>query len=167
MLEMDKIDNKILTEIQKNARLTNQDLADLIGLSPSACLRRFKALEETGVIQGYKTLLNAKQLGLGMTALLQVTVDKHVSKQFEVFETAVAKIPNVLECLLLTGQTADYQLKVVVKDLEQYQDILLNRITKINGVSGVHTSFVLREVINKTELPIEGRSPPWALFSEN
>ena len=155
MLKLDKIDNNILTLVQDNARLSNQDLADIIGLSPSACLRRFKALEESGLILGYKTILNAKKIGLGMTALLQVSVDKHVPEQFELFETAVEKMPNVLECLLLTGQTADYQLKVVVKDLEQYQDILLNHITKIAGVSGVHTSFVLREVINKTELPLE------------
>jgi len=116
VLKLDKIDNNILTLVQDNARLSNQDLADIIGLSPSACLRRFKALEESGLILGYKTILNAKKIGLGMTALLQVSVDKHVPEQFELFETAVAKIPNVLECLLLTGQTADYQLKVVVKD---------------------------------------------------
>jgi Lrp/AsnC family leucine-responsive transcriptional regulator len=151
---LDKIDKKILALIQENARLTNQDLADLVGLSPSACLRRFKVLEEAGFIKGYKTILDGKKLGLGMTALLHVSVDKHIQERFEVFENAVAKIPYVLECLLLTGQTADYQLKVVVKDLDQYQDILLNHITKIAGVNGVHTSFVLREVVHKSELPL-------------
>ena len=154
VFNLGKIDNKILILMQDNARLSNQDLADKVGLSPSACLRRFKALEETGLILGYKTILDAKKMGLGVTALLQVSVDKHVYEQFELFEAAVVKIPNVLECLLLTGQSADYQLKVVVKDLDQYQDILLNHITKISGVSGVHTSFVLREVVNKTNLPI-------------
>lgn len=151
---LDKIDKKILALIQNNARLSNQDLADLVGLSPSACLRRFKVLEGSGFIKGYKTILDGKKFGLGMTALLHVSVDKHIQERFEVFESAVAKIPYVLECLLLTGQAADYQLKVVVKDLEQYQDILLNHITKIAGVNGVHTSFVLREVIHKSELPL-------------
>ncbi len=153
-MQLDKIDKKILNIIQQNARLSNQDLADLIGLSPSACLRRFKTLEEAKLIQSYQAKLNAKKLGLSMTALVQVTVDKHNQKRFQEFETAIAKIPNVQECLLLTGQSADYQLKIVVKDLEQYQDILLNQLTKINGVNEVHTSFVLREVINKNQLPI-------------
>lgn len=154
-MKLDKIDKKILNLIQKNARLTNQNLADLVGLSPSACLRRFKALEESGFILGYRTILDAKKLDLAMTALLQISVDKHTQTRFVEFERAVDKIPNVIECLLLTGQSADYQLKVVVKDLEQYQDILLNHITKIAGVSELHTSFVLREVINKPALPLD------------
>lgn len=153
-MELNKIDKKILKFIQDNARLSNQDLADLIGLSPSACLRRFKALEETGLILAYHTVLDAKKIGLGMTALVQVSVDKHRQEKFDFFEAEIAKIPNVLECLLLTGQSADYQLKVVVKDLEQYQDILLNHITKIEGVNGVHTSFVLKEVFNNSALPL-------------
>ncbi len=153
-MELDKIDKKILTLLQKEARLSNQDIADQIGLSPSACLRRFKSLEASGLILGYQTLLDAKQLGLGMTVLLQVSVEKHSPKHFETFEKAIIKLPNVVECLLLTGQSADYQLRVVVKDLEQYQTILLNHITQIEGVNGVHSSFVLREVVSKAGLPL-------------
>lgn len=154
-MAFDRYDKAILSALQDNGRLSNQELADQIGLSPSACLRRFKSLEESGVILGYRTLLDAKMLGLDLTALVHISMDKHTHERFQEFEKAVHALPNVLECLLLTGQSADYQLKVVVKDLEAYQDLLLNYITQIDGVSGVHTSFVLRKVVNKTALPID------------
>ena len=154
-MQLDSYDKAILEALQNNGRLTNQEIADQIGLSPSACLRRFKALEESGVIIGYRTLLDSKKLGLDLMALLHISIDKHTKERFSQFEKAVQSMPNVLECLLLTGQTADYQLKVLVKDLEAYQDLLLNHITQITGVSGVHTSFVLRKVVNKTAIPIQ------------
>jgi Lrp/AsnC family leucine-responsive transcriptional regulator len=153
-MNLDHYDKAILNALQENGRLTNQEIADKIGLSPSACLRRFKALEESGVIVGYRALLDAKKLGLDLMALIHISMDKHTQERFNQFEKAVRALPNVLECLLLTGQTADYQLKVVVKDLEAYQDLLLNHVTQIEGVSGVHTSFVLRKVIDKSAVPI-------------
>ncbi|KUJ75662.1 AsnC family transcriptional regulator [Thiomicrospira sp. XS5] len=152
--KLDKYDKAILNALQNNGRLSNQELADQIGLSPSACLRRFKALETAGVIIGYRALLDARSLGLDLMALVHISMDKHTHERFEAFDDAIQALPNVVECLLLTGQTADYQLKVVVKDLEAYQDLLLNHITQIEGVSGVHTSFVLRKVVDKTALPI-------------
>jgi Lrp/AsnC family leucine-responsive transcriptional regulator len=152
---LDTYDKAILNALQNSGRLSNQEIADQIGLSPSACLRRFKALENSGLILGYRTLLDAKQLGLDLMALIHISMDKHTKERFEEFEASVQALPNVLECLLLTGQTADYQLKVVVKDLEAYQDLLLNHVTQIEGVSGVHTSFVLRKVVDKTALPID------------
>lgn len=154
MLQLDKFDKAILSALQENGRLSNQELADQIGLSPSACLRRFKALETSGLIVGYRALLDAKKLGLDLMALVHISVDKHTKERFQGFESAVQAIPNVLECLLLTGQSADYQLKVVVKDMDAYQDLLLNHLTQIDGVSGVHTSFVLRKVVDKTALPL-------------
>jgi len=153
-MQLDSYDKAILNALQNNGRLSNQELADKIGLSPSACLRRFKALEESEVITGYRTLLDAKKLGLDLMALVHISMDKHTKERFSQFEKSVQSMPNVLECLLLTGQTADYQLKVLVKDLDAYQDLLLNHITQITGVSGVHTSFVLRKVVNKTAIPI-------------
>lgn len=153
-MQLDNYDKSILKALQENGRLSNQEIADSIGLSPSACLRRFKALEESGIILGYRTLLDAKKLGLDLMALLHISMDKHTKERFSEFEAEVIALPNILECLLLTGQTADYQLKVVVKDLEAYQDLLLNHITQIKGVSGVHTSFVLRKVVDKTAIPI-------------
>ena len=86
--------------------------------------------------------------------LLQISMDKHTTERFSEFEKEVKAIPEVLECLLITGQTADYQLKIVVQDLDEYQKILLQQITKITGVTGVHSSFVLRHVVEKTDVPI-------------
>lgn len=144
MHNLDKFDHAILSELQANGRLTNQELAERIGLSPSPCLRRVKALEDAGIIAGYKAIINAEKLGLSLMALIHISMDKHTPERFDNFERSVSVLPEVLECLLITGQSADYQLKVQVKDMQAYQELLLHRITRIEGVSGVHTSFVLR-----------------------
>ncbi len=154
-MELDRTDKRILAELQNNGRISNQELADAIGLSPSPCLRRVRQLEDSGIIEGYTALLNASKLGLKLIALIQISMDKHTPERFEHFETVLAAYPEVLECLLITGQSADYLLKVAVQDMELYQDFLLNRITKIPGVSDVHSSFVLREVISTTKLPLD------------
>ncbi|MCH8265529.1 MAG: Lrp/AsnC family transcriptional regulator, partial [Proteobacteria bacterium] len=107
-----------------------------------------------GIINKQVTLLNASQLDLKLTALIQISMDRHTPDRFEVFEKQVRSYPEVIECLLITGQSADYQLKVVVPDMECYQEFLLNKITRIEGVTDVHSSFMLREVINTTELPL-------------
>jgi Lrp/AsnC family transcriptional regulator, leucine-responsive regulatory protein len=149
-MELDRYDRQILNILQTDGRISNQELADRIGLSPSPCLRRVRALEESGLIVGYRALLDAKALGLTLMALIHISMDRHTPERFATFETAVAKIPEVMECLLVTGQAADYQLKVTVKDLDAYQELLLKRITGIAGVAGVHSSFVLRRVVDKT-----------------
>lgn len=153
-MELDRFDRQILQILQTDARISNQELADHIGLSPSPCLRRVRALEESGLITGYRALLDAKLLGLTLMALIHISMDQHTPERFNDFETAIADIPEVMECLLITGQSADYQLKVVVKDLDAYQELLLKRITGIKGVSGVHSSFVLRRVVDKTAFPV-------------
>jgi Lrp/AsnC family leucine-responsive transcriptional regulator len=155
MGQLDKIDKRILEELQKNARLSNLELADKVGLSASPCLRRVKHLEEAGLINGYVALLNASKLGLKLMALVQISMDRHTPDRFEHFEAAVKTYPQILECILITGQAADYQLKVLVKDMEEYQDFLLNHLTRITGVTDVHSSFVLRQVISTTALPLE------------
>ncbi len=152
---IDRYDQQILQVLQEDGRISNQDLADRIGLSPSPCLRRVRALEESGVIVGYRALLDAKAVGLSLMALIHISMDQHTPERFKHFESQVAEIPEVMECLLITGQAADYQLKVVVKDMDGYQDLLLNRITRIKGVTGVHSSFVLRRVVDKTVLPVK------------
>lgn len=144
----------ILEILQQDGKISNQDLADRVGLSPSPCLRRVRALEEAGLIVGYRTLLDAKKIGLTLMALIGISMDQHTPERFTNFETGIAEIPEVLECLLITGQQSDYQLKVVVHDMDAYQNLLLNRITRIPGVSGVHTSFVLRQVVGRTALPL-------------
>jgi Lrp/AsnC family transcriptional regulator, leucine-responsive regulatory protein len=153
-MEIDRYDRQILAALQEDGRISNQDLADRIGLSPSPCLRRVRALEEGGFLIGYRALVDPKALGLSLMALIHISMDQHTPERFEAFEKAVHEIPEVLECLLITGQDADYQLKVVVKDMDAYQELLLNRITRIKGVTGVHSSFVLRRVVDKTALPV-------------
>jgi Lrp/AsnC family leucine-responsive transcriptional regulator len=153
-MTLDRYDRQILALLQENGRLSNQELADTIGLSPSPCLRRVRALEESGLILGYRALLDAKKLGLNLMALLHISMDQHTPERFAYFEQQVARLPEVVECLLITGQTADYQLKVMVGDMDAYQILLLNKITRIEGVTGVQTSFVLRRVLDKTALPL-------------
>jgi Lrp/AsnC family leucine-responsive transcriptional regulator len=153
-MQLDRYDLDILRVLQENGRISNQDLADRISLTPSPCLRRLHALEEAGLITGYRAMLDAKKLGLSLTALILISMDQHTPERLNNFEARATEIPEVLECLLITGQEADYQLKVVVKDMDAYQELLLNRITRIDGVTGVHTSFVLRRAVDKTALPI-------------
>jgi Lrp/AsnC family leucine-responsive transcriptional regulator len=151
---LDAYDRRILEVLQAEGRISNQDLADRIGLSPSPCLRRVRALEEAGIIEGYRALLNAKALGLNLIAFVNISMDRHTPERFENFDAQVAAMPEVLECSLITGRDADYQLKVIVRDMDAYQDLLLHRLTRIEGVSGVHSSFVLRQVLERTALPV-------------
>jgi Lrp/AsnC family leucine-responsive transcriptional regulator len=153
-MQLDRYDVALLGVLQENGRISNQDLADRINLTPSPCLRRLHALEESGLITGYHATLDAKKLGLSLTALILISMDQHTPERLNNFEAKVTEIPEVLECLLITGQDADYQLKVVVKDMDAYQELLLSRITRIEGVTGVHTSFVLRKAVDKTALPL-------------
>lgn len=154
-MQLDRYDRQILRQLQDDGRLSNQELADRIGLSPSPCLRRVRALEEAGIIAGYRALVDAKALGLSLMALIHISMDQHTPERFDGFEAAVKDIPEIIECLLITGQAADYQLKAVVRDMDAFQELLLNRITRIPGVTGVHSSFVLRRVVDKTALPIK------------
>jgi len=153
-MKLDRYDKKILEVLQAEGRIHNQDLADRIGLSASPCLRRVRALEESGLILGYRAMLDARKLGLTLMALIHISMDVHTPERFGHFEAAVAVLPEVLVCLLITGQDADYQLKVAVRDMDHYQFLLLNKITRIEGVTGVHSSFVLRRVVDKTTLSV-------------
>jgi Lrp/AsnC family leucine-responsive transcriptional regulator len=153
-MELDRYDRSILAVLQQDGRISNLELAERVGLSPSPCLRRMRALEESGLITGYCALLDARQLGLSLMALIGISMDQHTPERFALLDQAIADMPEVLECLLITGQQSDYQLKVVIEDMDAYQDLLLNRITRIPGVTGVHSSFVLRKVVYRTSLPV-------------
>jgi Lrp/AsnC family leucine-responsive transcriptional regulator len=153
-MQIDRYDRQILQVLQEDGRISNQDLADRIGLSPSPCLRRLRALEDAGIVTGYRALINAKALGYTLMALVYIAMDKHTPERFEHFEREIMQIPEVLECLLITGQDADYQIKVIVKDMDAYQELLLNRINRVQGVTGVHSSFVLRKVVDRTSVPV-------------
>lgn len=151
---LDRIDRKILSELQINGAISNLELADRVGLSASPCSRRVKALEESGLILKTVTLLDSKKLGLDLMAMISISMDRHTPERFEAFEAVVTSLDEILECYLITGQSADYVLKVVVKDMEGYQAFLLNKLTRIPGVTGVHSSFVMRKVVNRTALPV-------------
>ncbi|GAA4499219.1 Lrp/AsnC family transcriptional regulator [Pseudaeromonas paramecii] len=155
MLKLDRTDRRILTLLQEHGELSNLELAERIGLSPSPCSRRVKALEEAGLIRGRVTLLNPDALNLKLTAYIHVTVDKHTPEQLATFSEAIRQIPEVLECALITGNDADYQLTVMVPDMDHYQAFLLGKLTRIPGVRGVRSSFVLQQIKQQTALPLD------------
>lgn len=153
-MNLDRYDHQILEVLQHRGRISNQELADAVNLSPSPCLRRVRQLEEAGLINGYVALLDARKLGLTLLAFIQISMDKHTPERFEFFERTVNSYPEVLECHLITGQSADYLLKVIVRDMDAYQQFLLQKLTRIEGVSGVHSSFVLKSPVTRTALPL-------------
>ncbi|MDH5354794.1 MAG: Lrp/AsnC family transcriptional regulator [Gammaproteobacteria bacterium] len=154
-VKLDRIDRHILKLMQNNGRISNLELADQVGLSPTPCSRRVKRLEDSGLIAGHVTLLNPEALGLNLTAIVGIAMDRHTPDRFESFEKAIAEMPEIIECSIVTGQTADFLLKVVVKDMQHYEKFLLGNLTRLKGVTGVHSSFVLRNLVKKTELPLE------------
>lgn len=156
--QLDRYDGMILERLQREGRISNQELADAISLSPSPCLRRVRQLEEDGLIDGYVALLNARKLGLNLMAFIHISMDKHTPERFEHFEKTIAGYPEVLECHLITGQSADYVLKVIVEDMDAFQQFLLGKLTRVEGVNGVQSSFVLKSPIHSTALPIQHKA---------
>ncbi len=154
-MKLDRIDRRILEEIQRNGRISNLELADAVGLSPTPCSRRVKRLEESGIIDGHVTLLNQSRLGLKLTAFITITMDRHTPERFANFERQVQGFPEVVECAVVTGNAADYLVKAVVPDMEYYEAFLLGKLTRIEGVTGVQSSFVLRPVVRRTDLPLD------------
>jgi len=154
-LTLDRIDKHILRLMQANGRISNLELADQVGLSPTPCSRRVKRLEESGLITGHVTLLDPQALGLNLTAIVGIAMDRHTPDRFELFEKAIVAMPEIIECSIVTGQTADFLLKVVVRDMQHYEKFLLGNLTRLEGVTGVHSSFVLRNIVKKTELPLD------------
>lgn len=153
-MQLDRFDIKILQALQEDGSLSNQELADKIGLTAAPCSRRVKQLHDNGVIEQYVARVNRRKIGLNLIAMLHISMDKHIPERFADFEQAIAEIPEVMECYLITGHDADYQLKVAVADMDAYHDILLGKITRIPGVSGVNSSFILRKVVDSTALPL-------------
>jgi Lrp/AsnC family leucine-responsive transcriptional regulator len=154
-VKLDRTDRKILQAMQVNARISNLELAEAVGLSPTPCSRRVKRLEESGLIRAHVTLLDQSMLGLKLTAYIGISMDRHTPDRFEAFEAEVTGYPEVMECSVVTGQSSDYLLKAVVPDMEYYEKFLLGKLTRIPGVTGVHSSFELRRVVQKTMLPLE------------
>lgn len=150
---LDALDRKILQQLQADGRMSNQELSEQIGLSPSPCLRRLRNLESDGVIRSYVALVDPEAVGLGVTAFVRIRLDQQDDRHLALFEAAVAEFPEVMECYLMTGES-DYQLRVLVGSLGEFEDFLRHKLTKIPGVGQVTTSFALRPVVYKTALPL-------------
>jgi len=150
---LDVIDRLILENLQNDARMRNVELAEKVGLSPSPCLRRVGNLEETGVIRGYATLVDAEAVGLPVSVFVSVTLEKQIEKTLEKFEKEIRARPEVMECYLMTGD-ADYLLRVVTADLGAYEQFLIKHLTRIPGVASIKSSFALKQVAYRTALPI-------------
>jgi DNA-binding Lrp family transcriptional regulator len=154
----DEIDRRILAHMQEEARISNVELAARVGLSAAPCLRRLRALEESGVIRKYVTLLDPAAVKLGVTVFVQISLDLQVEGRLEIFERALLRHPEVLECYLMTGD-ADYLVRVVVPDVAAYERFLKDVLTRIEGVAGIKSSFALKQVKYSTVLPLEPTKP--------
>jgi Lrp/AsnC family transcriptional regulator, leucine-responsive regulatory protein len=150
---MDAIDLRILERLQNDARISNVELARAVNLSPSPCLARVRALEEDGTIARYVTLLDAKKIGITVSVLVQVTLEKQVEPALEAFERAVRERPEVMECYLMTGD-ADYLLRVLVPDVPAFERFILEFLSRVPGVGNIKSSFALKQVKYQTALPL-------------
>ena len=153
MISLDAIDRRILERLQHDGRLSNADLAEKVGLSSSPCWRRVKALEEAGVIKGYAAQLDAKSIGLSVNVFMSVSLSTQVEKALKDFERAAAERPEVMECYLMTGQF-DYLLRVVCADLAAYEAFIREKLTRVDGVASIESSFALGQVKYSRVLPI-------------
>jgi DNA-binding Lrp family transcriptional regulator len=152
-MDLDELDMKIVKHLQEHARISNVDLARLVGLTPAPCLRRVKALEDKGIIRKYIALVDPTAINLGVTVFVQVTLDLQVEGRLEIFERAILKRPEVLECYLMTGD-ADYLLRVAVSDVAAYERFLRDALTRIESAAGIKSSFALKQVKHFGGLPL-------------
>ena len=153
-MELDAIDARILTELQSDGGLTNAELAERVGLSPSPCLRRVKLLTDAGVVKKRVALVDGNTIDLKVSVFIHVTLEKQIEENLSKFEAAIEARPEVVECYLMTGES-DYLLRVVVPDLEAYERFLMEHLTRIPGVSNIKSSFALNQVKYSTALPLD------------
>ena len=153
MKEMDAKDWQIVRELQQDGRLTNQELAARVNLSPSPCLRRVRLLEEGGVITGYSADVDPRACGLNIPAFIRIALQRHERDAVAQFEAAVRRIDEILDCYLLTGE-ADYMLRVVVADLDEYERFVRRRLHAIPGISSMKTSLVYGTVKSSRVFPL-------------
>ena len=155
--KLDRTDLKILDSLQKNGRLTNAELAEKVGLSLSPCWRRLKRLEESGIIAGYQAIINRRALGLGVTAFVRMDIERHTPAQERRFEEAIADLPEIVSCHVISGEGA-FLLTVVCESLEAYSKFALDTLMALPNVKDTQTSFSLKEVKASSNLPI--KPPP-------
>lgn len=150
---LDSIDRKLLTVLQQEGRITAQELAERVGLTASPCLRRIRLLEEAGIIRRYVAVVDQKAVGLPVSVFVSVKLERQREEELDRFAAAIARWPEVLECYLMTGPR-DYLLRVVVPDLEAYEAFLKSKLTRLDGVQSIESSFALGQVKYTSVLPI-------------
>ncbi len=152
-MDLDRYDRKLLGELQKDGRISNVDLAQAAKLSESACLRRVRALEQAGYIEGYVAILDQKRLGRSGTVFVHIALRREEQSELAAFEQAVQRIPEIMECYLMTGEF-DYILKLVVADMADFERLHKEALTRLPGVARVNSSVAIRTVQKRTELPL-------------
>ena len=150
---LDATDRRILSVLQKDGRITNADLSERVNLSPSACHRRVQLLEEAGYIAGYVALLDARRMGKPTTVFVEITLQSQAEDLLDAFEREVAKVPDILECHLMAG-TADYLIKIMAEDTEDFARIHRRFLSRLPGVRQMQSSFALRTVVKTTALSV-------------
>ncbi len=155
---LDRIDYRILQHLQNDARVSNAELAERVGLSPSPCLRRVRALEQAGILKRYVALVDPGAVGLPISVVVNVSLRSQERAALVEFEGQIQRCPEVMECYLMTG-SSDYLLRIVVPDLESYQRFLADTLTRIPGVANIQSGLALKQVVYRTELPLETRGP--------
>lgn len=150
MTSLDKIDRQILALLRENARMSNLELAESVNLSPTPCARRIKQLEDAGIITGFSVTTDPRKLGYQLSVYIAISMDKHTAERFSNFEKKLREFPEVVSCSIVTGRSEDYLIKALVKDMAHYEEFLLHRLNRIEGIAQVHTSFELRQVFEKS-----------------
>ncbi|MBZ9740623.1 Lrp/AsnC family transcriptional regulator [Mesorhizobium sp. CO1-1-4] len=154
MRVLDDIDRKIIAAMQGNGKITANELSDRVGLSPSPCARRVRLLEDSGVIKGYTAVIDQKKVGLPISAFASIKLERQREEDLDRFALAVARWPEVVDCYLMTGQR-DYLMRIVVRDLEAYERFIKDKLTRLDGVASIETSFALDQVKRSEVLPLE------------
>ena len=149
-IDIDDIDKQLLRLLQTHARMSITELAERVNLSATPCARRIKRLEDAGIITGYHTQTDAQKLGYPLAVFIAISMDRHTADRFEHFEEKIQSFDEVVSCSIVTGRTEDYLIKVRVRDMAHYEEFLLHRLNRIEGVAQVHTSFELREVFSRS-----------------
>ena len=152
-INLDATDIRILNELQRDARLSNVELAQRVNLSPSPCLARVRRLEADGLIDRRVTLLNARKLGLKVNVFIQISLDKQRKAALDVFEREIAVLPEIMECYLMSGD-ADYLVRALVEDVDALERLIVERITRIPGVASIRSSFALKQELYTTAVPL-------------
>ena len=153
MRALDDIDRRIIAAVQSDGRMTTHELAERVGLSPSPCARRLRLLEEAGIIKGYTAIIDQTKVGLPVSAFASIKLERQREEDLDRFAKAVALWPEVADCYLMTGQR-DYLLRIVVKDLKAYEQFLKDKLTRLDGVASIETSFALGQVKRSEALPL-------------